>query len=420
MRVNGSRLGFVSTRLAGTDGVSLEVRKWAEILERLGHTCYFFAGEVDHPPDRSVVLPEAHFDHPAIRALTKKLFETVIRDPSDSRLIVELEQIIKRQLHSFAEEFEIDLLIVENALSLPMNIPLGLALTELVAETGLPTIAHHHDFAWERKRFSVSAVDDLLRTAFPPTLPTIRHVVINSFARKQLALRAGISSILIPNVMDFESPPPQPDDFTRNLRQTLGIAESETLVLQPTRIVPRKRIELAIDLVRRLGRDSVLLITHSSGDEGTEYLSFLLDYALLHGVHVILGDRFINHDRGERPDGQPVFSLADAYFNADLVAYPSAIEGFGNALLETLYFCRPIVVSDYEIFRADILPKGFEVVLFDHFITDDTLEQVRRLLNNPKVTDEMVAKNYNLGRRHYSFTILESALVTLLEECLGG
>lgn len=420
MSVNNSRLGFVSTRLAGTDGVSLEVRKWVDILERLGHSCYFFAGEVDHPPERSHVLPEAHFDHPTIRALTEKVFTSETRDPADSRLIAELENIIKAELHRFVAHFEIDLLIVDNALSIPMNVPLGLALTELIAETGLPTIAHHHDFAWERKRFSVSAVDDLLRMAFPPTLPTISHVVINSFARRQLALRAGLSSDLIPNVMDFESPPPEPDDYTWNLRKTMGIGESEVLVLQPTRIVPRKRIELAIDLVRRLGRDAVLVISHSSGDEGTEYLRFLLDYAHSLHVHVILGDRSISHFRGTRPDGQPIFSLADAYFNADLVTYPSVIEGFGNALLETLYFRRPIVVSDYEILHADILPKGFEVIRFDNFITDDTLDQVKDLLANPNKSEEMVAKNYNLGRRHYSFTTLERSITRLIEECLGS
>ena len=27
-----------------------------------------------------------------------------------------------------------------------MNLPLGVALTHFIAETGFPTIAHHHDF----------------------------------------------------------------------------------------------------------------------------------------------------------------------------------------------------------------------------------------------------------------------------------
>ncbi len=34
------RIGFISTRLEGTDGVSLETEKWAIILERAGHNVF--------------------------------------------------------------------------------------------------------------------------------------------------------------------------------------------------------------------------------------------------------------------------------------------------------------------------------------------------------------------------------------------
>ena len=40
------RVGFISTRLNGTDGVSLEVEKWAKVLTRIGHEIYYCAGEL--------------------------------------------------------------------------------------------------------------------------------------------------------------------------------------------------------------------------------------------------------------------------------------------------------------------------------------------------------------------------------------
>ncbi|MBW2336879.1 MAG: glycosyltransferase family 1 protein, partial [Deltaproteobacteria bacterium] len=43
MRLN---IGFVSTRFAGIDGVSLESSKWARVLEDEGHACFWFAGEL--------------------------------------------------------------------------------------------------------------------------------------------------------------------------------------------------------------------------------------------------------------------------------------------------------------------------------------------------------------------------------------
>ena len=85
------------------------------------------------------------------------------------------------------------MLITENVLAIPLNVPLALALTEFIAETRIPTIAHHHDFSWERKRFSVNAAQDYLHAAFPPTLPSIQHVVINSFAARQLACVPALS-----------------------------------------------------------------------------------------------------------------------------------------------------------------------------------------------------------------------------------
>ena len=96
---------------------------------------------------------------------------------------------------------------MENALAIPLNIPLGLAIAEVVAETGIPVIAHHHDFSWERQRFAVNSVGDYLAAAFPPSLPSVRHVVINSVQAQQLATRTGLNSQVIPNVMDFDRPP---------------------------------------------------------------------------------------------------------------------------------------------------------------------------------------------------------------------
>ncbi len=53
-------IGFISTRLAGTDGVSLEAAKWASIFESEGHLCFYMAGELDKdkPNQRSLLVEE--------------------------------------------------------------------------------------------------------------------------------------------------------------------------------------------------------------------------------------------------------------------------------------------------------------------------------------------------------------------------
>lgn len=66
------RIAFVSTRIAGTDGISLLIEKWARVIEPMGMECYYIAGECDRPPESSANIPEAHFNHPEIREITAR------------------------------------------------------------------------------------------------------------------------------------------------------------------------------------------------------------------------------------------------------------------------------------------------------------------------------------------------------------
>jgi mannosylglucosylglycerate synthase len=415
----GRRIGFVSTRFKGTDGVSLETEKWANVLESLGHACFYLSGDSDRPHARSRIVPEALFAHPDIRNIYDTAFSHRTRPQRTTRLIHQLQEHLKEHIAAFVRDFDIELLVSENALTIPMNLPLGLALTEFIAETGFPTIAHHHDFFWERKRFLVNCVWDYLNMAFPPHLPSIRHVVINSSAANQLSLRTGISSLLVPNVMDFDHPPPPPDGYASDVRPALGIALDEFFFLQPTRVVQRKGIEHAIELVNRLGVKARLVISHAAGDEGDAYEHRVRDFADLLDVPANFVADIIKDQRGVTGDGRKIYTLGDVYPHADLVTYPSDIEGFGNAFLEAIYYRRPIVVNNYSIFDTDIKPKGFRVIEFDGYVTDDTVHQVRQVLQNPHLAREMAEHNYRLAQRHYSYATLERRLQTLIADCFG-
>ena len=404
------RIGIVATRLAGTDGVSLESDKWVQVMEDRRLNCYYFAGELDRPPERSYLAEEAHFNHPEIQEIQQACFGVTTRPRSLTKRIQEIKSKLKDDLYSFINQFKIDLLMPENSLTIPMNIPLGLAITELIAETGMPAIAHHHDFSWERDRFSINAVSDYLNMAFPPNLPTLSHTVINSYAEEQLAFRTGISARVIPNIMDFENPPPPSDDYTSDVRQAIGIADDELFVLQPTRVVKRKGIEHAIELVCRLGMKAKLVISHDAGDEGFDYQDRLKEYANFLKVDLILASDIINEKRGRTKDGRKIYTLDDVYPYADLVTYPSTFEGFGNAFLEAIYFSKPIAVNTYSIYTKDIKPKGFSVIELDGYVTQDAVEKTKQILAEPKLCQEMVEHNYELGKRFFSYDVLRRRL----------
>ncbi|MDR0389881.1 MAG: glycosyltransferase family 4 protein [Spirochaetaceae bacterium] len=409
------RIGFISTRFKGTDGVSLETAKWRQVLEKMGYECFFFSGLSDWTPEKSMVVEEAFFGHPQIQDIQDRCFGNTVRNESLSGEIQEVRYRLKRALYDFVKTFNIDLLITENAQTIPMNIPLGLALAELIVETGLPAVAHHHDFAWERQRFSVNCVEDYLSMAFPPRLHTINHVVINSEARRQLSYRCGIASTIIPNVFDFDSEPPKLDDYGRTMRSDLGVKDDEILLLQPTRIVERKGIDHAIELANRLkGKKAKLLISHQEKDEGSDYYHRTMDYAALLGVEVIIRPDIIGAERGLTETGQRRYSLWDCYLSADFVTYPSTYEGFGNAFLEAIWFKKPILVNRYSIFQEDIEPVDFDVVVMENYVTPETVETVRALLDRPGAVEFMTERNYELGRRFFSFALLEQRLRSVL------
>lgn len=414
-----TNIGFISFRFHGTDGVSLETSKWAEVLEEIGYKCYYFSGLSDRPPDRSMVVEEAHFLESENREYYYKFIGSTKRSEEETRWIHARREFFKEHLYSFINKFNIDLIIPQNLLSFPLNIPLSMALTELIAETRIPTIAHHHDFTWERKPLLVNSIWDYITMAVPPNLPSIQHVVINSSASHQLARRVGVSSITIPNVMDFENPPPDSDEYSSDLREALGIEPDELFILQPTRVVQRKGIEHAIELVSRLGRKARLVISHASGDDGLEYEARVTDYAERMGVKAILSSERFGEYRGTTDDGKKIYSLADAYPYADLVTYPSLIEGFGNAFLEALYYRKPIVVNNYAIFATDIRPKGFKVIEFDDFITNKTIQDTLRILDDPLFQAELCDFNYELALRFFSYQVLRSKLQVLLANAFG-
>jgi glycosyltransferase involved in cell wall biosynthesis len=413
-------IGFISTRLNGTDGVSLEVEKWAWVLRRrMGHDLSFCAGELGGYASGGTLIPKLHFEHQSIVRLSQRAFG-VQSERDGERLrdaIYATADEIRAPLRHFIRSNRLDLIIVQNALTIPMNLPLGVCLTGLIAELGINTVAHHHDFFWERQLYQTNSILDLLDTTFPAKLPSIQHVTINTIAQHRLKARRGIDSVVIPNVHDFATPAPGLDTYNRDFRQALGLTPEDLFILQPTRVIQRKGIELALELVNRLDLPNArIFITHRAHDEGLEYWHWLKREAAVMKVDLRLIDHMIGSERS-KIDGHKIYSLWDAYPHADLVTYPSTYEGFGNALLEAIYFKRPVVVNRYPVYNADIRPLGFEFIELDGFVDDAAVERTRELLKAPEQAKAIAEKNYAIAQEHFSLDVLERKLRELIASC---
>lgn len=384
---------MVSTRFAGLDGVSLEAEKVGIALSDDGHTISWFAGELGPAFSPGRLVRTAHFEGEANLSIQAAAFGAA-GDTGLAERIDQAAKVLERSLERFIRDFSVDVLVVQNALAIPMQIPLALALVRLIETSEIPVVAHHHDFGWERERFSECAVPEIVDRCFPPVAPTIAHVVINRDAQDALRNRRGVEALLLPNVMDFGRGPRHAGDGAA-FRHRVGLETSDIVLLQPTRVIERKGIEHTIELAARLDDPAVKVVVTHPGDLTPEYWRHLNDLASDLAVDLRLSAA-----------GDDAQSLADAYAAADLVCFPSLYEGFGNALLEAFFFRRPVFVNRYSIYARDIAPTGVRCVEIDGVVTDAAVAEVKLLLADPASADEAVVRNYEIGLEHFSFAVV--------------
>lgn len=449
-------IGVFHYQFGMTDGVSLEVDKWKTVLERMGHRVLLCAGRFGQ--DEGTLLPELFHHDPEIEAINRNVFGQLNNLSAETlaRLISEHKEQLKADLKKIIVDNEMDLLLVNNIWSVAMNIPAAIALEEARQELGLRAIAHHHDFYWEKKitpDLGNPLIKDVLETYLPPQDPKIKHVVINSLAQSSLAGCKGIPSAIVPNVFDFDGPEWRVDAYNRDLRQAVGLKDGDICILQATRIIPRKGIELAIDLVAALNAPHrrailqarglyngkafapenkiVLVLAGYDRDDPTgTYLQRLKMKAEISGVDLRHIDSLIGPARS-LADGAKGYSLWDSYTIADLVSYPSLWEGWGNQLLEAMRAKLPIVLFEYPVYLADIKDEGFEVISLGSEVTSrdrldlvgisnkilqSAADQCVDYLTDRALREKAVTRNHRIAKQGYSYDRLQDQLVKLLQK----
>jgi len=334
-----ARIALVSFRLGGTDGVAIESAKWIAALETLGHRVHTVAG--DGVAD--VIIPSLAID--SARATPVAAMENALH--------------------------EADLVIVENLASLPLNLDARDVLYHVLANR--PALFHHHDLPWQRPH--------LAQLEGPRTAPLWRHVTINELSRLEL-LERGIDAVTIMNSFDCEPPRGRRD----STRLALEI-ESRTLVVMPSRALPRKNVEGALALCDALDATFWLLGPAEDGYEET--------------LEKLIASANVDVRRG-LPNG---FDVHDAYAASDLVVMPSTWEGFGNPVLESVTHRRPLALYPYPV-ACEIRDYGFR------FFDLGEITAIQAFLKNPDY--DLYAHNLSIALEHFNVATLPSRLSELL------
>lgn len=419
-------IGIIIGRIGDVDGVALETEKWIEVLIRMGHEVSVLCGSLKNHPigfDRTRIFRPLSFFSPECEWEQNRAFFFPPDDPDDLLTVVhENAHAVATEIFSWVLDKKIDVLLSENASALPCHLSMGLGIKLAAESLAIPIVTHDHDFAWERgTRYATPfrEVEELVESTFPLRSPNMKRAVINTAAQQELNERFGDQSVLVPNVMDFEREYARKDEYNHDLLPSIGIEESDIPLFQITRIVKRKGIETAIDLVHRIEDPAVkLVITGSAADDDRkgyfkELSTQVKERKLEDQVHFAYHKVLSRRERAA--NGDKIYSLEDAYANAVGVTYFSQYEGFGNAFVETVLARKPIFVNDYQpVYWPDIGSKGFHTVQIENSeLTDEAVAEVDRIIHDSDLQREITEHNFQLGREHFSFEVLEGKLQDL-------
>ncbi len=419
-------IGIIIGRIGDVDGVALETEKWITILKELGHEIFILSGRYKHSiidKKNETLCPTLSFFSPECEWEQNRAFYFPEYDPSE--LLKHLDVTSDRiavEIFKWTLKNDIDVILAENNTALPSHLSMGMGIKKVVNKSGIPVIAHEHDYFWERGNRYVTPhneLSEIIEQTFPLVGNNVKHAVINLHSRKELKKRFNVDSVVVPNVMDFSKPYAAKDDYNSDLKSSFGFKTEDVLMFQITRIVERKGIEVAIELVKRLDDDRVkLIITGSAADDARKgYYKQLVEYIEKGKLEkqVIFGHHSILNNRGNSFKNKKVYSLSDAYANADATTYFSTYEGFGNAFVESVLAKTPIFVNNYKpVYWPDIGSKGFKTVqLEENNLTDEAVTNIKRILFNPEEQREIANFNFELGKKYFSYDVLRSKLKEL-------
>lgn len=407
------RIGIIIGRIGGVDGVALETEKWIEILKKLGHEVFIMSGEFeswDMDYEHDYLFPAlSFFSVEAEWGQRKAFFEP---DKTPEPLLEHVERasnMIYKAMLKWVADKKIEAILSENASALPCHLSMGVAIKKLIQNTGLPIVTHDHDFHWERGQRYVSVhpeINQYVDDNFPLLFNDVKHAVINTFGVETFKNRFNIDATLVPNVMDFNRVYGVPTPENQSFLKDIGITKDEIALLQVTRIVRRKGIETAISLIDKLDDKKLKLVItgNNNDDENKEYYNELIDQ--IHELNLSSQIIFASHKVLDHKD------LSDVYAHGRACTYFSTYEGFGNAFVECVLAKKPIFVNNYKpVYMQDIGNKGFETVMIeDSNLTNDKVQQMADIIYNPKRCLEIGAYNFNLGKKYFSFDVLEEKL----------
>jgi len=445
------KFALLHFRVFQTDGVSLEMDKWRIALKKLGHEVVYISGsELDR--EDHLYCESLYYKSEYNNIIHNNAFNKLTDFNSKKELLNYIDDkasMVENELTQIIVKNNIDVLVPNNVSSLGYNLPVGIAVGEINKKDVCIFLYHHHDFHWERDRYTnplFPEIDEIIKNYFP-FKGNGQHCTINSIAKDELFNRKGIEARVVPNVFDFNQSLWVKDDYNQDLRKVVGIKETDIVFLQATRLAKRKAIEYAYTIVdgfaKKLPSNVGILLYNGIKVTKNTKVHFVLaglnemdkaaykeldSYMRADNIEIHYINDIVEHSRSN--NGKKSYSLWDVYTMADFITYTSVLEGWGNQLLEALFAKKPVIVYEYPVFKSDIRPYNLDLITFFEdlkYQTDTELldistktvnkivTEVNSIIYNNKKYNQSVETNFENCKKNLSYDTLYHIIKDILK-----
>ncbi|MBE9546655.1 MAG: glycosyltransferase family 4 protein [Proteobacteria bacterium] len=327
-------------------GVEEVIGQQASFLHRHGHEVKLIAGKGDVYTEDFPIIINPIFS--STDTLITRAHEELIEgkrlhfDSLIENICVELQS----ELESF------DFLVVHNVMTMPYNLPLTYAIKKLADSGKIRVISWNHDSVYfypDCPDIYRSEPWNILKTKFS----SIYYICISKIRSEQFCelYKTKRKITVIPDGIDpsgFFQLAPDSCQIIHEQR----LFKADLIMVQPSRLIPRKNIELGLRVVSALKKKGVnvrYLITGAYNPhepKGVKYYRelkrIIKDLGITREV-IFIAEYRMKDGRKIVPDHT---FIRDLYFIADILFMPSISEGFGLPLLEAGMIKLPIACSD--------------------------------------------------------------------------
>lgn len=453
------KYGVLHAAYGYPDGVSIVMKQIDQVLqENMGvskEQIHYLVGR-SREKSKQIVQKERFSDTYATNRLMIRKFEKGYSENDTLKIEKDIENI-KKIIAEFVEKRNIDVIIAHNT-SHPVNFLFSLGLSRYYKEQTQQKkktpkyILWWHDSHLERARFLKPApdVDKYLVEGIPGKY--VEYILfINSLQYKEAQryftkldqedssfshlihsnhdVVYNTTSLYINTFEDLTESKNKDDvehflkifDVKKYLEEHNTTFDKTLFCLQHTRVIPRKRIDFALEYTfsllhnlrkRGMYKSLYFLISGNDGDEGHKHSRQLRKLHKKLSEKYNIDTHFLifaeEYDKKAIPfeDYPRIFAKLGG-----ITTYFSEVEGFGNNLLEVLASGLIPIVYTYPVFKSDIEKYKFKLVALDEFIIDiDSQLEVISLLKSTRKRKVWVSKNLKILKDKFNHRIIKSKL----------